>query len=108
MSENSVQRSSQRSCCVDIVWKFSATIIAAVGAMVSRTLDQSISDSDHTVQIAIASASHAMELAQFLAAHSIRLSNVDYSESDARAAAILGFMTYFVLLNHLAIATAIR
>jgi sodium transport system permease protein len=56
------------------------------GLMVSRMLDQSVAESDEPLRLTISGADHAPGLTRYLEARGIKLSKVNLSENEARAA----------------------
>jgi sodium transport system permease protein len=56
------------------------------GAMVTRTLDQSLAESDVPVAMTISGAARAPKLMEFLAAHSVEIKRAELDEEAARAA----------------------
>ena len=55
------------------------------GAMVSRMLDQSVTESDEVLSLSISGDAHAPNLTRFLESHGVQLKKSTLSESEARA-----------------------
>ncbi len=68
------------------------------GFMVTRTLDQNVTEADVPVKITLAGAAHAPALAAFLAAHGMALTRAELGEEAARAAVRNGTASLVVLV----------
>ncbi|MFO1468508.1 MAG: ABC transporter permease subunit [Steroidobacteraceae bacterium] len=55
------------------------------GFMVTRMLDQTVSESDVPLQMTVAGAAHAPSLTAFLVSHGVQLTRVELSEAGARS-----------------------